>query len=131
MVNESGHTGSYLFFCARDDQAYDKMKQAMWALAPGGGYEFDDRLAGQPVLFEDEANTGPLQEELARHFAGQTVRMQEVVQYVIRETPFHSGQVRIKTLKPMQQVNRISSPNQRKKYTFPDGTLITIPAQSY
>lgn len=128
MVNKTGHTGSYLFFCTRDDQAYDKMKQAMWALAPGGDYRFDDRLAGQPVLFEDEANTGPLQDELVQHFAGRTVPVQDIIQYVVRETPFHSGQVKVKTLKPMQTTSRISSPNQKKKGTFPDGTLVTFPA---
>ncbi|MBF6097679.1 three-Cys-motif partner protein TcmP [Nocardia cyriacigeorgica] len=129
MVNEGGHIGSYLFFCTRDDQAYDKMKQAMWALAPGGGYRFDDRLAGQPVLFEDEANTGPLQDELAQHFGGRTVPVQEITQYVVRSTPFHSGQVKVKTLKPMQAAGRIFSPNQKKKGTFPDGTMVAFPAQ--
>jgi len=130
MVNTSGHTGSYLFFCTRNDQAYDRMKEAMWKLAPGGGYRFDDRLAGQPVLFEDEANTGPLQDELAQHFGGSTVPVQEVIQYVITKTPFHSGQVKVKTLKPMQAAGRISSPNQKKKGTFPDGTLIEFPVLS-
>ncbi|KGN40819.1 three-Cys-motif partner protein TcmP [Knoellia aerolata] len=128
MVNMSGHTGSYLFFCTRDDQAYDKMKEAMWKLAPGGGYRFDDRLANQDVLFGDEANTGPLQDELAHHFAGQRVTFEEVCQYVVTKTPFHSGQVKTKTLKPMQAAGRISAPNQKKKGTFPDGTLIEFPA---
>lgn len=128
MENGSGHTGSYLFFCTRNDNAYDKMKAAMWALAPGGGYEFRDRLAGHPVLFGDEANTEPLQYELAQHFAGRTVPVKDVVDYVIARTPFHSGQVRVKTLKSMQQAGRISSPNQTRKGTFPNGTLITFPA---
>ncbi|GAB3489454.1 three-Cys-motif partner protein TcmP [Flexivirga lutea] len=127
MVTSTGHTGSYLFFCTRNDQAYDKMKQAMWALAPGGGYEFDDRLAGLQVLFGDDANTGPLQDELAQHFAGRTVPVQEIIDYVITETPFHSGQVKMKTLKPMQAAGRISSPNQKRKGTFPDGTRIEFP----
>lgn len=127
MVNQRGRTGSYLFFCTRDDQAYDRMKEAMWKIAPGGGYRFDDRLAGVPVLFEDEANTGPLQDELAQHFAGRTVTFEEVSQYVVTKTPFHSGQVKLKTLKPMQFAGRISSPNQRRRGTFPDGTLIEFP----
>ena len=130
MVNKSGHTGSYLFFCTRDDQAYDKMKEAMWKLAPGGGYRFDDRLAGAAVLFEDEANTGPLQDELAQHFAGRTVTFEEINKYVITQTPFHSGQVKVKTLKPMQSAGRISSPNQKRKGTFPDGTLVEFAALS-
>lgn len=130
MLNESGHTGSYIFFCTRNDRAYDKMKQAMWVLAPGGGYEFHDRLAGHLVLFEDEANTGPLQDELAQHFAGHTVPVQDIIDYVITKTPFHSGQVKVKTLKPMQQAGRISSPDQNRRGTFPDGTVIEFPALS-
>jgi three-Cys-motif partner protein len=130
MVNKTGHTGSYLFFCTRNDLAYDKMKQAMWALAPGGGYEFNDRLAGHPVLFEDEANTGPLQDELAQQFAGHRVPIQDIIDYVVTRTPFHSSQVKLKTLKPMQQAGRISSPNQKKKGTFPEGTLIEFPVLS-
>lgn len=104
------------------------MKEAMWKLAPGGSYRFDDRLAGVPVLFEDEANTGPLQDELAQHFAGRTVTFEEVNQYVITRTPFHSGQVKTKTLKAMQDTGRISSPNQKRKGTFPAGTLIEFPS---
>lgn len=127
MVNQTGHTGSYLFFCTRNDQAYDKMKEAMWKLAPGGDYRFDDRLAGELVLFEDEANTGPLQDELAQHFAGQTVTFEDVRRYVVTNSPFHSGQVKTKTLKPMQQAGRITSPNQKKTGTFPNGTLIEFP----
>ncbi|GJJ23980.1 hypothetical protein [Mycolicibacterium mageritense] len=42
--------------------------------------------------------------------------------------PFHSGQVKVKTLKPMQAAGRISSANQKRKGTFPDGTLIEFPA---
>lgn len=33
-------------------------------------------------------------------------------------------------LAPMQRAGRISSPNQKRKNTFPDGTLIVFPSQS-
>ncbi|MBF6422605.1 three-Cys-motif partner protein TcmP [Nocardia farcinica] len=128
LINSTGHTISYLYFCTRDDQAYDKMKQAMWALAPSGNYGFDDRLADQPMLFEDEANTAPLQDELAQHFAGRTVPIDEISRYVVTQTAFHSGQVKMKTLRPMQSAGRISSPNQKRPGQFPAGTLITFPA---
>lgn len=128
MINSGGHTGSYLFFCTRDSQAYDRMKEAMWKVAPTGDFGFDDRYADQPMLFGDEANTGPLQDQLAKHFAGQTVAVEQVVQYVTTDTDFYSGQVRTKTLRPMQIAGRISSPNQKRKNQFPAGTLITFPA---
>ena len=60
---------------------------------------------------------------------GSTVLIKDVIDYVITKTPFHSGQVKVKTLKPMQQAGRISSPNQKKKGTFPDGTLVEFLAQ--
>ncbi|MEP9391115.1 three-Cys-motif partner protein TcmP [Gordonia sp. VNK1] len=124
MITRDGHTSSYLYFCTRNDQAYDKMKQAMWALAPSGDYGFDDRYADQPMLFGNEANTSPLQNQLAEQFHDQTVSIEQVTNYVIRETPFHSGQVKTKTLRPMQKADRISSPNQKIAGQFPPGTLI-------
>lgn len=128
MVNEKGRIGNYLFFCTRNLQAFDKMKTVMWKLAPGGDYRFEDRLANQPVLFGSaDLDTGPLQDDLAAHFSGKTVSVKEVVDYVVAETPYYSGQVKTKTLKPMQAEGRISSPNQRKSGQFPEGTMIAFP----
>jgi hypothetical protein len=44
----------------------------------------------------DELDTGPLQDDLTGHFAGRTVAIQEVVNYVIAETPYYSGQVKLR-----------------------------------
>ncbi len=128
MINKGGHTGNYLFFCTNSALAYDRMKEAMWKLSPSGDYKFDDRLAGQQILFGNEADTAPLQDELASHFAGRSVNFEVVSQYVVSETPFYSGQVKKLTLKPMQNEGRISSPNQKTKGTFPDGTIIEFPS---
>ena len=78
------------------------------------------------MLFIDERVTSPLQDHLAWRFAGRTVAIHEVVNYVIAETPYYSGQVKVKTLKPMQAAGRITSPNQRRTGQFPNGTLITF-----
>lgn len=127
MINESGHIGNYMFFCTRNLQAFDKMKAVMWKLDPSGAYRFEDRFAEQDVLFDDQAGTEALQADLAAHFAGQEVLVQTVIDYVIAETPYHSGQVKTRTLKPMQAAGRISSPNQRRRGQFPDGTRIWFP----
>jgi len=126
MINSSGHIGNYLFFCTRNRQAFDRMKQAMWKLDPTGEYRFEDNLAGQSILFGDEADTGPLQTALAGRFKGQTVDISEVINFVIDDTPFHSGQVKQKTLAVMQRENRVTSPNQRRRNQFPEGTLIAF-----
>lgn len=126
MVNKRGLTGNYLFFCTRNTQAFDRMKQAMWALDPSGEYRFEDRLADQSVLFNPEPDTRPLQKALLTKFGGQTVSIETVTKYVIERTPFHSGHVKVKTLKVMQADRFISSPNQRKVGTFPPGTQIAF-----
>ena len=129
MVNETGHIGNYLFFCTRNLQAFDRMKQAMWALDPTGDYRFEDRLADQDVLFGTGAgiDTSRLQDEVAAHFSGRTVPVQEVIDYVIAETPFHSGHVKRLTLAPMQEAARIDAIGQGRRGTFPERVRIVFP----
>ena len=127
MVNETGHIGNYLFFCTRNLQAFDRMKAAMWSLDPSGDFRFEDRMADQLVLFGDKADTETLQDDLASHFAGRRVSIEDVTQYVIADTAYHSGQIKRETLAVMQRAGRISSPNQKTRNTFPAGTLIDFP----
>jgi three-Cys-motif partner protein len=63
MVNATGHTGNYLFFCTRNLTGLDKMKAAMWKVAPAGNFQFDDRHVGQ-ISIMDEADTTELREQL-------------------------------------------------------------------
>lgn len=126
MLNENGHVGNYLFFGTKNLQAFDKMKQSMWRVAPGGDFRFEDRLAGEPVLFGAEPDFTPLRLALQAEFRGKTIRIEDVIAWVVAETPYHSGQVKTKTLKAMQEDRLIASPNQKRKNQYPDGTLITF-----
>ncbi|MBA2952127.1 three-Cys-motif partner protein TcmP [Nocardioides sp. MAH-18] len=126
MVNQGGHIGNYMFFCTRNLQAFDRMKEAMWKLAPSGDYRFEDRLADQLVLFDNEDATGPLRDYLLEHYAGQTVPIKELVDHVIAETPFHSTQVRRATLKPMQEDNLIHAIGQTRKGTYKEGVVSIV-----
>ena len=126
MLNEKGHIGNYLFFGTKNLQAFDKMKQSMWRVAPGGDFRFEDRLAGEPVLFEVEPDFMPLRHALQAQFGGRTASIEDVIAWVVAETPYHSGQVKLKTLKPMQEDGLITSPNQKRKNQYPDGTLIAF-----
>jgi hypothetical protein len=128
MIKSDNHTGYYLFFCTRDLTGFDRMKSVMWKVDPAGGRRFTDVLAGQTVLFQEEVDTTPLQAELRAHFAGQTVSIKEVIDYVIAHTPYVSAHVKRKTLVPMQERELISSPNQQRRGQFPDGTLISFSA---
>lgn len=128
MVNDTGHIGNYMFFCTRNRRAFDLMKGAMWKIDPSGEYRFEDSFAGQEVLFEDENATGPLRDYLLEHYAGKTVPIQQLVDHVIDETPFHSGQVRRQTLAPMQREGLISATGQQRKCFYPEGVSVVFPA---
>ncbi len=116
-----------LYYCTREPIGLDRMKQAMWKVAPVGDYTFRDRLAAQDVLFGLDVDTEPLQNHLASHFSGQAVDITSVIEHVIVATPFHSSHVKRKTLAVMQREGRISSPNQRRANQYPDGTVVVFP----
>lgn len=127
MYEDRGKRVYDLFYCTREPLGLDRMKQAMWKVAPSGNFTFEDRFTGQHVLFGSEVDTQPLRDHLSEHFAGQAVDIQTVIDHVIVATPYHSSHVKTKTLVPMQKEGRISSPNQRKPNTYPAGTIVLFP----
>lgn len=132
MVRSSGHTGYYLFFGTRNLDAFDKMKQAMWAIDPTGNYRFSDRYADVDVLFGDEVDTTPLRGELLRQFAGRSVLIEVVTQWVIMSTPFASNHVKRASLKVLEDADQISVTGKpgRRRGNYPDGTVIHFPELS-
>lgn len=125
MDNDRNLTAYYLFYATRHRLGLDKMKQAMWRVAPTGDYRFADSLNGQDVLMGlDEVDTQPLQNALLGKFGGQTVGMEEVEDFLLTETPYHSGHLKQKTLSPMQRDGLLSTDQDRKgKFT---GAKITF-----
>jgi three-Cys-motif partner protein len=122
MYDHRGKRVYDLFYCTREPIGLDRMKQAMWKIAPSG-----DRFAGQDVIFGDKVDTQPLRTDLLNHFAGEAVTIEEIVDHVIAATPFASNHVKRLTLAEMQKQGLISSPNQERRNTYPDGTIIIFP----
>lgn len=128
MIGANGKPICYLFFATRHLRGLDRMKTAMWKVAPTGSYSFSDRFAGQDVLLGlDTLDTTPLRDALLAKFGGQTVPVSLVETYVVSETPFlASSHLKRATLKPMQEQGLITSPNQKKRNTYPDGTMLSF-----
>lgn len=127
MVNARDRTGYYLFFGTRSLTGLRVMKEAMWKVDPGGGFRFSDVLADQEVLFGSLPDTLPLQRDLARHFAGRSVRIAELEEYVLAATPYIATHLKKQTLKPMQDAGAITCVNQTRMGTYPATTLVTFP----
>jgi three-Cys-motif partner protein len=127
MYDNRGKQLYDLFYCTRELIGLDRMKQAMWKIAPSGDFSFRDRFAGMEVIFGDKVDTESLRKDLLRQFAGRAVTIEAIVDYVIASTPFASTHVKRLTLAEMQKQGLISSPNQAKKNTYPNGTIIVFP----
>jgi three-Cys-motif partner protein len=127
MVGANGKAINYLFFCTQSLLGLDRMKSVMWKLAPAGNFRFADSRSGLTFLYEDEPDTTRLQATLREKFAGKTVGVEALEEFVIAETPHVKSHIRKRTLVPMQRAGFISSPNQSRAGVFPEGTLITFP----
>jgi three-Cys-motif partner protein len=127
MYDSRGKRVYDLFYCTREPIGLDRMKAAMWKVAPSGDFSFRDLFAGQDVIFGDEVHTEPLQRDLLQHFAGQAVTIQSIIDHVVVATPYTSSHAKTLTLAPMQRAGLITSPNQRQKNRFPDGTIVQFP----
>src|SRR5690348_11613482 len=103
MYDQRGKRVYDLFYCTREPIGLDRMKWAMWKIAPTGDFSFRDRFAGQDVIFGDEVDTRPLRTDLLQHFAGQAVTIESIVDHVIVATPFASSHVKRATLAEMQK----------------------------
>lgn len=129
MFDHRGKRVYDLYYCTHEPIGLDRMKQAMWKIAPSGDFSFRDLLAGQQVIFAESVDTTALRAYLLDHFAGQAVTITSIVDEVIARTPFASNHVKRATLAPMQKMGLISSPNQKKAGFFPDGTIVVFPAK--
>lgn len=117
-----------IFFGTHNDRGCDKMKEAIWKVAPDGDYIFratDDR---QMRLDISLADFGPFKRQLIRQFgkAG-WVTIEEVKAFVRTDaTPYHSGQLKRRTLKPMEEEGmvEVDETTRRKRGTYPDGTRL-------
>jgi three-Cys-motif partner protein len=127
MYDHRGKRLYDLFYCTREPIGLDRMKQAMWKIATSGDFSFRDRFAGQDVIFGTTIETGPLRTHLLQQFAGQAVTIEALIDYVVVSTPYASNHVKRATLAEMQEQGLISSPNQRRRNSYPNGTIVVFP----
>lgn len=129
MLDRGNRAVYDLFFGSNHLDGLKKMKRAMWAVAPGGGYRFSDRRAEQPTLFDASSDTSRARRELIEAFAGRTVPYAEVEEWVLTHTPLHDGHIKRLTLRPLEEAGLVEClpPHgrpQRRRGTYPGGCSI-------
>jgi three-Cys-motif partner protein len=113
-----------IFFASQHEVGADRMKQAIWKVAPDGDFAFRGSKTPQLELTASP-NFEPLMDQLIAEFGdGEWHDISEILNFVMSDaTDYHSGQVKKKTLKPMEQAHRVQvDPATRKRGgTYPDG----------
>lgn len=126
IFDENRHKYS-IFFASQHEIGADRMKAAIWKAAPNGDFAF--RGSRTPTLeLLVSPNFAPLKQQLMEKFDdGEWHSIEKVVRFVRSDaTDYHSGQLKTKTLRPMELAGRIQvDPATRQKVgTYPNGCLI-------
>ena len=117
-----------IFFGTKSLDGSNKMKQAIWKVTPFGDFKFRGGQLGQLTLGDALIDFGLLGKDLHEEFASKSwQRIEDVVDFVKSDaTAFHSGHLKVKTLRPMEAGGQIEvkSGTRKKMGTYPNGTLL-------
>ena len=117
-----------IFFGAKHTTGSDRMKQAIWKVAPFGEFAFRGTKSAQLTLGLESVDFEPLMKALHNRFYGDgLVGIKEVLKFVASDrTDFHTGQVKRTALIPMEKAGAIDVDDKTRNriYTYPDGTKL-------
>ena len=117
-----------IFFGTKNLDGCDKMKQAIWKVAPFGDFRFRGSQLSQLVLGEGLSDLSLLENTLQEQFCSKGwQKIKDVEDFVKSDaTGFHSGHLKRKTLSPMEKNGKIEveRPPGKSKAYFSDGTRI-------
>ncbi len=116
-----------LFFATKNDLGCDRMKQAMWRVAPFGDFQFKSASMDQMILGPSFVDFGALDDVLFQNFGMNiAVSVDDLDQFMRSDkTLFHSGQLRSR-LTRMERVGtlEIVESSRRRRFAFPTGTVL-------
>ncbi len=117
-----------IFFGTQDLKGCDKMKQAIWKVAPFGDFKFRGSQVGQITLGEDIVDFSLLERDMQGRFREKGWQKIEDVEDFVKSdaTDFHSGHLKVKTLKPMEASGKIEvkAGTRKRSGTYPKGTVL-------
>lgn len=119
-----------IFFGTGHTLGSDRMKEAIWKADPSGDYSF--RGGEQAQISFLEPNFEPLQEALQERFeAAGWVSIKKIEEFVRSDaTIFHTGQLRLQALIPMERAGRIevkvNDRIRKKGSTYPKDCLVNF-----
>ena len=116
-----------LFFATKSDQGCDKMKQAMWKVAPLGGYGFRSDTIGQLSFESRVVDFNELDRALIDTFGmDQPIEIESIDEFMCSDRVlFHSSHLRSRLADMERAFTLIVDQSPRKKRSaFPPGTIL-------
>ena len=115
-----------IFFGTQNLEGCDKMKQAIWKVAPFGDYRFHGGQNSQLTFGTDLLDFSPLEKALHEEFGPKGwTRIEDMTRFVKSDaTEYHSGHLKLKTLNPMEKRGEVEAKqgSRKRPCTYPDGT---------
>jgi three-Cys-motif partner protein len=117
----SGYT---LFFGTKHLLGLERMKESMWSIDPVEGKRYKDTTSsGMQPLFARDVDTNPLRLAMIEKFGDRPFTIEDACEFTVAETPYIRSHVKKRTLKPLEQTDKLEVLSERKqKGTYPDGT---------
>jgi hypothetical protein len=116
-----------VFFATKSLRGCERMKEAMWKVAPFGDYAFRGSRAGQFGLELTPLDLAPLRRQLAERFTGEWTSIEDVVAFMQSDaTDYHPGHLKKRTLAPMEREGllEVQGSSSRRACQYPPGTRI-------
>ena len=119
----SGYT---LFFGTKHLLGLERMKESMWSIDPVEGQRYKDSTSeGMQPLFQLDVDTTLLRQAMMARFGTQPFTIEEACEFTVAETPYIPSHVRRRTLKPLEEEDKLEVLSERKRRgTYPDGTRL-------
>ena len=101
----------------------------MWKIDDTGSFQFSDYEDARQLmsLFSDHPNLASLREMVLHRFNGTQISIEELIEWVIAETPFLPKHLKRPVLAPMEtdgELSVVGGAPARRKGTFSAGTIL-------
>jgi three-Cys-motif partner protein len=129
LLDKRNRTEYYLIHATKSMDGLSAIKEAMWKIDPSGRYQFSDATKGRGQLSLLHADFEPLRQQVLGRFAGcREVRMSDLKEFVLVETPFLETHLIQKVLRPLERDKKITvrRPPERRSNYWGDDVRITF-----